>query len=30
MALLGDLLRFTELNAAPDSGKLTVAGVIDL
>jgi hypothetical protein len=30
MARLGELLRFKELNAAPDSGKLTVAGVIDL
>jgi len=30
MARLGELLRFKELNANPDSGKLTVAAVIDL
>ena len=30
MARLGELLRLKELNASPDSGKLTVAAVIDL
>jgi integrase len=30
MARLGELLRLKELNADPDSGKLTVAAVIDL
>ena len=30
MARLGEMLRLQELNASPDSGKLTVAAVIDL